>query len=138
MLLVAIGVLSVPVRDAHQWLTPVCVRTGSVELEDSAVHSLAPNFAPRAHRPSLDLTIKLDSLFTSTAFTRDLIPKDLVSLDRPLGTNLGMLLADFSRGFQVVVAIWLKKRSVVKSWEGKEQPAEEKDMEVLEGKENFS
>jgi hypothetical protein len=41
----------------------------------------------------LDLTIKLVSLFASTAFTRDLITKDLVSLDRPLGTNLGMFLA---------------------------------------------
>jgi hypothetical protein len=116
-----------------------------VKLEDSAVHSLAPNFAPRTHHPSLDLTIRLVSLFASTAFTRDLITRDLVSLNRLLGTNLRMLLADLSRRFQVVVAqvlvgvvaIWLKKHSVVKSWEGKEQPAEEKDMEVLEGKENF-
>jgi hypothetical protein len=42
-----------------------------------------------------------------------------------------MVLAYLSRGFQVVVtqvlvgvvAIWLKKCSVVESWEGEEQPA---------------
>jgi hypothetical protein len=78
------------------------------------------------------ISLKLVSLFASTTFfTCDLLTNDLVSLNCPLGTNLGMVLAYLSRGFQVVVtqvlvgvvAIWLKKCSVVESWEGEEQPA---------------